>query len=166
MAAKTKDGDEPKRLNRVVGAGEALQRALDPVFRKRGFASRDLIGRWAILAPPPYDRIAAPDRLVWPRGVRSAGGAVLYVRCAPGQQLALTHEGPMIAAAINRYFGYVLVSSVRLSAEPLIVAQRLEKAAESALIPPRVEHAVEPVPDAGLRDALRRLGAGIMGRAK
>ena len=31
----------------------------------------------------------------------------------PGHQLALAHEGPRIAAAINRYFGYVLVDQIR-----------------------------------------------------
>jgi hypothetical protein len=164
MAANTKNSDEPKRLNRLVGAGEALQRTLDPVFRKRGFATRDLISRWSAMAPAPYNRIAAPDRLAWPRGERSAGGAILYLRCVPGHQLALSHEGGAIAAAINRYFGYVLVSAVRLSAEPLVVTQVPEAPTLSSRVPAAVESAVEPVGDTGLRDALRRLGRGIMGR--
>ena len=52
---------EPKRLNRSVGVGEALGRVLDPVFRKRGFASRDLIAHWAAVAPKPYDSVAQPE---------------------------------------------------------------------------------------------------------
>ena len=167
-SAKSGDGGEPKRLNRVVGAGEALAKALDPVFKKRGFASRDIITHWGAMAPTPYDKVAAPDRLAWPRGERGAGGATLYVRCAPGHALALSHEGGKIAAAINRYFGYVLVGGVRLSAEPFTPgsAERDEIAVKSAPADDaRVEHAVADVGDDGVRDALRRLGRGIMGKA-
>ena len=167
MATKPKADAPPKRLNRVVGVGEALQKALDPVFRKRGFAGRDIITHWAAMAPSPYDRIAAPDRLAWPRGERNAGGATLYLRCAPGHALALQHEGPLIAAAVNRYFGYVLVGGVRLSAEPFSVdsAAKDETIAEPAPeTAAQLEQTVGTVADEGVRDALRRLGRGIMGR--
>jgi hypothetical protein len=167
MATKTKKEDEPpRRLNRVVGAGEALQKVLDPAFRKRGFAARDVVTHWAAMVPSPYDLVSAPDRLAWPRNERNAGGAVLYLRCAPGHALALNHEGPKIAAAINRYFGYVLVASVRLSAEPFVKATQPAHIADKPV--PRRDAAIyaatEGVADEGLRDALRRLGSGIKGR--
>jgi hypothetical protein len=170
MAAKprsTKDGDDaPKRLNRLVGAGEAINRVLDPAFRKRGFAGRDIITHWSAIAPAPYDKVAAPDRLAWPRGDRGAEGATLYLRCAGGHQLALSHEGPRIAAAVNRYFGYLLVRDVRLSVEPFHPASReAPKPTEpTPATRARVDGAVARVSDDGVRQALRRLGRGIMGR--
>ncbi len=166
MATKTKKEDEPpKRLNRVVGAGEALQKVLDPAFRKRGFAARDVVTHWAVMAPAPYDRVAAPDKLVWPRNERNAGGAVLHLRCAPGHALALNHEGAKVAAAVNRYFGYVLVASVRLSVEPFVPPQRAEVVEKPAPRPdPAIDAAIAGVEDGGIRDALRRLGRGIKGR--
>lgn len=166
MAAKSKSDSEPKRADRAIGAGEAVHRVLDPVFRKRGFASRDLLTHWAAIAPAPYDRVAVPDRLAWPRGERQAGGATLYLRCAEGHALALQHEGPLVAKAVNRYFGYVLVNAVRLSAEPFSAAS----AAKSDTSPqapepdPQIDAAVGGVNDEGLRDALRRLGRGIRAR--
>jgi hypothetical protein len=103
---------------------------------------------------------------VWPRGERTAGGAVLYLRCAAGHALALSHEGSLIAAAVNRYFGYVLIGAVRLSAEPFEAATRGPKApAAPPPVPPAVESAVGSVADDGIRDALRRLGRGIMGKS-
>jgi hypothetical protein len=163
MAAKSRESGVPRRLNRVVGAGEALQKTLDPVFRKRGFASRDLIAHWAAMAPQPYDRIAAPDKLAWPRGERQAGGAVLYLRCAEGHALALQHEAPLIAKAINRYFGYMLVSGVRLSPAPFSSASavKAETAPRAPESDPAVDAVVESVGDEGLRRALRRLGSRI-----
>ena len=161
MAGGKQGEAEPKRLNRFAGAGEALTRALDPVFRKRGFAGRDIVTRWSAIAPSPYDRVAAPDRLVWPRGDRGAGGATLYLRCAQGHALALSHEGDRIAEAVNRYFGYVLVSTVRLSAEPFVPQQADDRPPPPTATPPAVEAAVSGVDDTPLRDALRRLGSAL-----
>ncbi len=159
------EAKEPRRRNRVVGAGEAVAPALDAVLRRRGFASRDLVANWAAIVPVPYGTVTAPDRLAWPRGERGAGGATLYVRCVPAHALALSHEGALIAAAINRYFGYVLVDSVRLSAAPL--SKAAPKAEATQLVeeaPPAVTDAVSRVDDDQLRAALSRLGKGVFRR--
>jgi hypothetical protein len=163
---KSNKQGEFRRLNRAVGAGEALGKALDPVFRRRGFASRDLVAQWAAMAPPPYDTLAQPDRLHWPRGARGTEGAVLYLRCAEGQALALAHEGPRIAAAINRYFGYVLVGAVRISPEPLktAAAPAPAPAVASPKDAARIAEATGGVADEGLRAALSRLGAALANR--
>src|SRR5690606_38398654 len=108
---------EPKRRNRTMNIADVLSGALDPVLKKRGFASRDIFIHWSVMAPKPYDSVAIPDKLSWPRGERGAEGATLVLRCIPGHALAISHEGDKIAAAVNRYFGFVLVGSVRLSAE-------------------------------------------------
>jgi hypothetical protein len=162
MAAKKKEDTPPKRLNRTVRVAEALGRALDPAFRKRGFASRDLLSHWDAIAPEPYGRVAQPDKLTWPRGVKTAEGATLHLRIAPGHALALAHEGERIAAAINRYFGYLLVGAVRQSALPFVPA-----AAAPREPPPPQEleaeekAAVAGVSDEGIREALGRLGRAI-----
>lgn len=169
MAGKPKQDEAPKRLNRVVGVAEALNRALDPVLRKRGFASRDIITHWASMAPVPYDKVALPDRLSWPRGDRGAAGATLYLRCLPGHALALSHEGSRIAEAVNRYFGYVLVGQVRLSAEPFIPHSGADtktppRASEAARA--KLEAQLAPVADDGVKQALRQLGEALIGKAK
>jgi hypothetical protein len=169
MPAKPKQNEEPKRLNRVVGVAEALSKALDPALRKRGFASRDIITHWAAMAPAPYDKVALPDRLVWPRGERGAEGATLYLRCIPGHALALSHEGPLIAASINRYFGYVLVGAVRISAEPFIPRSGEKPKAvpeTDAAVRAEVEQVLAPMADDGVKEALRQLGHAIIGKRK
>jgi hypothetical protein len=163
-----KDDEEPKRLNRVVGAGEALGRALDPVFRKRGFASRDLVTHWKAMAPEPYGSVAQPDKLTWPRGVKTAEGATLYLRIANGHALALAHEGERIAAAINRYFGYLLIGAVRQSPLPFVpgeAAAVVEHEEPPEEVRQAVGAAVAGVDDQGLRDALERLGRRITGNS-
>ncbi|HEY0918473.1 DUF721 domain-containing protein [Devosia sp.] len=169
MAPRPKKDAAPRRLNRAVGAAEALGRVLDPVLRKRGFASRDILTHWPAMAPPPYDKVALPDRLAWPRGARGAEGATLYLRCVPGHALALSHEAGPIAAAVNRYFGYFLVGAVRLSAEPFTPHSGVDDDTPREVSPAvraEVEHRLAPVADDGLRDALRRLGHGVLGQSR
>lgn len=154
---------EPKRLNRAVGVGEALGGALDPALKKRGFATRDIIAHWSSMAPAPYDRVARPDKLSWPRGEKGAEGAVLHICCHPGHALALQHEGQKVAGAINRYFGYFLVGQVRLSAAPFEIEPVLPETipALSEVARARIGRAVERVEDAGVREALRELGQAL-----
>lgn len=160
---------EPKRRNRTMQLADVLSGALDPVLKKRGFASRDIITHWAAMAPRPYDEVAVPDKLTWPRGgERSAEGATLLLRCVPGHALAIAHEGPKIAAAVNRYFGFVLVGAVRLSAEPFTpgsgrAAQDVVQPSQSVIA--KVGAQVADVADDDLRESLRALGHALASRS-
>jgi hypothetical protein len=165
MSSKGKDEHEPRRLNRAVGVADALKGVLDSALKKRGFASRDLLTNWAAMAPKPYDRIAVPDQLKWPRGAGHEG-ATLYLRCMPGHALALSHEGALIAAAVNRYFGYFLVREVRLSAEPFTgnSAPKAEAPAVPQEAVRQTEAAVAKVEDEALKAALGTLGRALHSR--
>ena len=163
------DLPEPKRRNKTLNLGDVLAGALDPVLKKRGFASRDILTHWAVMAPKPYDSVAVPDKLVWPRGEKSAEGATLVLRCVPGHALAIQHEGQKIAAAVNRYFGYVLVGQVRLSPEPFTPGsgKKAEKNNQpSQSVQAKVGAQVAEVEDENLREALRTLGHALSGRSR
>jgi len=162
------DLPEFKRRNKTLSVADALSGALDPALKKRGFAGRDIIAHWRSIAPPPFDQTALPDKLSWPRGERSAEGATLYLRCAPGQALFAQHEAPAIAAAVNRYFGYVLVNDVKLSAEPFTPgsgrkAQNPPQPSQSDIA--KVGKATETVEDDDLREALQALGLALSRRS-
>ena len=162
------DLPEPKRRNRTMNIADVLSGALDPVLKKRGFASRDIITHWAVMAPEPYDKVAIPDKLTWPRGERSAEGATLLLRCIPGHALAISHEGPRIAAAVNRYFGFVLVGAVKLSAEPFTPGsgRKVDKDRQpSQSVVAKVGAQVAEVADDDLREALRTLGHALSSRS-
>lgn len=158
-----------KRKNRTTGLGEAVGTAIDGVFRKRGFASRDIVTNWGAIAPAPYDKLTIPDKLAWPRGEAGAEGAILYLRCAEAYRHALAHEGDVIAAAVNRYFGYVLVGGVRLSAMPFTPGSGPKD--DTVIVPSegvrtKVENALEGIEDDGIKSALRKLGHNLMSKKK
>jgi hypothetical protein len=164
-----KEQKVPKRHNRSVALPEALNQALDPLMKKRGFASRDLISHWGAIAPEPFNTVAQPEKLVWPRGERSADGAVLHLFCVPAHRLALMHEGPNVAAAVNRYFGYLLVREVRLSTTPFTghSAPKAQGPLEvSEAVKTHVKGAVADIADDDLRAALERLGQGVLSRKR
>jgi len=158
---------QSKRRNKAVALGDALGKTLDPVLRKRGFASRDLLDRWDDVVPAPFNTNSAPEKLTWPRGERAAEGAVLHVRCADGHRLALQHEAPRVAAAINRYFGYVLVAELRLSIAPFTPGSAPVPQIDPQPTPETaqaVKQAVAEIENESLRAALQRLGLGVMGK--
>lgn len=160
---------EYRRRNKTLSVADALSGALDPVLKQRGFASRDIIVHWRSIAPPPFDETTLPDKLSWPRAASNAEGATLLLRCAPGQALIAQHEAPAIAAAVNRYFGYVLVSEVRLSAEPFTPGsgartQVRQQPGPSTIA--KVGAATEKVTDDDLRAALQDLGLALARRSE
>ncbi|MBU1306012.1 MAG: DUF721 domain-containing protein [Alphaproteobacteria bacterium] len=163
------DLPEPKRRNRTMSMADVLSGALDPVLKQRGFASRDIITHWSVMAPKPYDSVAIPDKLSWPRGERSAEGATLVLRCVPGHALAIAHEGEKIAAAVNRYFGFVLVGTVRLSAEPFRPGSgpSADKTfTPSQSVKAKVGAEVADVENDEVREALRTLGHALASRTE
>lgn len=162
--AKAKPQD--KRRNRLSGLGDALGSVLDPVFAKRGFASREIMTNWAVIAPAIYKDVTFPDQLKWRRSQGDEGGT-LYLRCAEAQRLAVSHDSALIAGSVNRYFGYVLVQTVKLSAEPfrprsapIINSQAEPDAATKA----EIEAHLAELPDDDLKAALKRLGYGLKSR--
>lgn len=149
--------------------GDAIGDALDPVFRKRGFANQSIVTHWQSIAPAPYNTVSMPDSLKWPRGAASAEGAILFLRCSQGHALALSHEGAAIAQAVNQYFGYFLVGSVKLSAAPFSPHSAPKDKTMPTPSPEllrQVDDAVEQIKDDGLRQALHKLGLQLMSKRK
>ncbi|HHS83045.1 MAG TPA: DUF721 domain-containing protein [Devosia sp.] len=164
-----------KRKTRSVRAlGDLVSGLLDPMLKKRGFASRDIIDNWQVIAPPPYNRVTSPHELKWPRGTEREAGAILFVRCAEAHRLALSHDQQRLSDAINRYFGYVLVRCVKLSAAPFVPPPFMagsDAADHDTPIPDpglqqQVEQAIHDVADQDVRDALKKLGMGVLGRSR
>ncbi len=155
-----------KRWGRLTNVGELANKVLDPALRKRGFASRDILTQWSHIAPSPYNKVSIPERLKWRRGEAGAEGAILFLRCHEAHRLALAHDSALIAGAVNRYFGYVLVDSVKLSAEPFTLSSdpKVQIAfVTSADTIQKIEGKIATVEDEGIKDALRKLGQGVLG---
>lgn len=156
-----------KRLNKTVGLGDAVNKIIAPALQKRGFASKDIITHWQHIAPTPYNKITIPDKLHWNKGNKSAEGAILYLRCEQAHKMALSYESEMISAAINRYFGYLLVEKIKISAKPFSSSSG-EKSNKTPIITKKAKQKIEKtlvnVKDEALKQALQKLGEGVLSK--
>ncbi|HHB82992.1 MAG TPA: DUF721 domain-containing protein [Devosia sp.] len=156
-----------KRSGKTIGVGELVGKLIDPALKKRGFASRDILENWHIIAPPPYNEVSVPDQLKWRRGMAASNGAILILRCHEGHRLALAHDHERIAGAVNRYFGYVLVEAVKLSPHPFSARSDTPRQIvrePSLQTKQKVDAALNNVEDEGLKQALAKLGYAMMKR--
>ena len=141
----------------------ALTRA---AFARYGFAYADLITQWPAIVGESLAQWSEPERIKWPRGQgdgRKQGGT-LVIRAVPGRGLDLQHETPRIIDRINSFYGYGAISTVKIlqgrlsrrDPPPHPVTELTPEQAKG------LEARLDAVADPGLKEALRRLGTGVL----
>lgn len=134
-------------------------------FARYGFAQADVVASWDAIVGADLAAVSAPERIKWPRGAGEEAqkrGGTLVIRAAPGRALELQYEASRIISAINSFFGYGAVASLK-------VMQAVELGKPRPRPPalpekPVHEQDVNTVDDPLLRQALERLGRGVAGR--
>lgn len=141
----------------------ALTRA---AFARYGFAYADLIAQWPAVVGEDIARWSEPERIKWPRqtGDERKQGGTLVIRTTPGRGLDLQHETPRIIDRINSFYGYPAIAAVKIRQGALS-----RKAPPSRALPPldpgqkaALETRLTEVADPELKEALRRLGQGVL----
>lgn len=141
----------------------ALTRA---AFARYGFAYADLITQWPAIIGEHLAQWCEPERIKWPRSgtdERKQGGT-LVIRVAPGRGLDLQHETPQIIDRINSFYGYSAISAVRIM-QGTLSGKKATRPTAPELGPEQakaLEARIEAVADPDLKEALRRLGKGIL----
>jgi hypothetical protein len=138
--------------------------ALKDAFAKQGFASRELVTRWAEIAGPEIAAHAEPIKLQWLRPVEGQPQqpATLILRVEGPMALEIQHMSSVILDRVNRFFGWSAVGKLALRQAPL--SRRPPRKAPKPPDPVAVARESEQltaIADDGLRDALARLGASI-----
>jgi hypothetical protein len=149
-------------------SAKPLSALLGDVFKdayaRQGFASRELITRWAEIAGAEVAAHSEPMKLQWPRPVEGQPQepATLVLRVAGPVALEIQHASDVILERVNRFLGWNAVGRLAIRQAPLS-----RKAARRAAPPPSaarvadVESTLSSVEDRELRAALARLGASI-----
>jgi len=133
-------------------------------YARQGFASRELVTRWAEIAGPEVAAHSEPLKIQWPRPVegQQQEPATLVLRVEGPMALEIQHASDAILQRVNRFFGWSAVGRLALRQAPL--AHRPAKKPPAAPDPAavaRVAATLESVEDEELRAALARLGATI-----
>lgn len=147
-----------KPLAAIVG------RTIDDVFARQGFASRELITRWREIAGAEIAEHSQPLKIQWPRPVadQPPDPATLVLRVEGPMALEIQHQSGVILERVNRFLGWQAVGRLALRQAPLSRPKpRRAPAAPDAARVAEVAETLDEIEDAGLKNALARLGASL-----
>lgn len=153
---------------------ELVEQCLQPVLAKQGFAASDVIVAWPDIVGERLARYCEPVKMQWPRrpaGVapdRPVEPATLIVRVEGAFAIELQHMAPIVIERVNARYGWRCVGRLSLRQGP-VGRDRAEPPRLREAAPGDVAEAsarVGAVEDADLREALVRLGAGIIARGR
>ena len=154
---------------------ESAGKLIGESFRQRGFASAELVTRWAEIAGAEIAAYSEPLKIQWTRPPRSvsAGGATTEGGQEPGT-LVLRVEGPaaievqhasdVICERVNRFLGWRAVARLALRQAPLRRDERKAVRRIDAAATARIAASLPDIADEELRQAVARLGAAVRRR--
>ena len=148
-----------KPLRELVGkiVGEA--------FTRQGFASAELVTRWAEIVGTEIAVHSEPIKIQWSRRtdpqIRSPGTLVLRVE-GPAA-IEIQHQGAVICERVNRFFGWRAVERLAFRQSPLRRSASRPTRRNDAAAAAQYAATMLKIEDEELRQALGRLLAGVKG---
>ena len=149
----------PRPLSELMGA------TLGGAFKQQGFASSEILARWADIVGPEVAAHSEPLKINWPRPFGEDAApepATLVLRVEGPAALEIQHLSAVILERVNRFFGWQAIGRIALRQAPL-----RRRAPDKRPPPPdpavtaRIAQSLPQVEDENLRQALARLGAAI-----
>jgi hypothetical protein len=144
---------------------EVLRKTLKDAFAKQGFASVELVTRWAEIVGAEIAAHSQPEKIQWPRVPQAKDApepGTLLLRAEGPSAVEIQHLADVIVERVNRFFGWRAVASLRLRQAPL--SRPARRRAPPATDPAELERIAAGLPeikDEKLREALARLGAAM-----
>ena len=135
----------------------------------QGFASSDIIISWPDIIGERLAQFSRPVKIEWPkrRSFTSEGqgqeAATLVLTVESAFALDIQHMLPVLIERINVHYGWNCIGKIVIKQGP--VPKIAPKKPRPIVSPQMVEEAksrIGPMQDEGLREALARLGAGIL----
>ena len=139
-----------------------LPRCLSKPLARRGFASTEVLTRWADIVGPEIAEHTEPLRIAWPRHAGAGEPATLILQVEGPEAVEIQHLSGLILESVNRFFGWHAIGRLALRQGPLSLGAR--KPGPASKKPDRAEEfasALSDIADPGLRQALARLAAAI-----
>src|SRR3954464_12428076 len=98
-----------------------LSEVFSDAYAKQGFASRELVTRWAEIAGAEVAAHSEPLKIQWPRPVEGQPQepAILVLRVEGPMALEIQHSSDVILERVNRFLGWNAVGRLALRQAPL-----------------------------------------------
>ncbi|MCM2476613.1 DUF721 domain-containing protein [Rhizobium sp. CG5] len=157
----------------AIQISEAANGIIDPVIARRAGISTALLGSWPEIAGQDFSDCTRPEKIAWPRRdyPGDSGGSrpgVLTIACEGARALFLTHAQGELIGRINSFFGYPAIGQIRIVQKP--VSQTFKHPAPPRKLQgekaERLAGLMEGIEDDKLRQAIERLGTGVLSKRK
>jgi len=131
----------------------------------QGFAASDIVTGWPEIVGESLANHCEPLKISWPRRIGDAppGPATLILRVEGAFALDIQHQVPVIMERVNTRYGWRCIGKIVIKQGP--VRKNPAPKPRPAPTPTAIaeaERTVGPIADEGLREALVRLGSGIL----
>ncbi|WP_422373092.1 DUF721 domain-containing protein [Hoeflea sp.] len=153
-----------------VQIAEIANGLIDPILARRAGINTMLLGSWDDIAGEQFAGCSRPERIRWPRqdGPTETGGGftpgVLTVACEGARALFLMHQQAELISRVNSFFGFQAICEVRIVQKAIHApSQKPARRPLDTLEKRRLNDMLADVDDPKLRQALERLGAGVIG---
>src|SRR5262245_54323979 len=100
---------------------DLLHKTLTDAFAKQGFASSELVTRWAGIVGAEVGGHSRPETSQRPRGARphTPEPGTLVLRVEGPTAIEIQHLSGVVLERVNRFFGWQAVGGLRLRQAPL-----------------------------------------------
>jgi len=164
-----KKADEADRRNSLSALASNVPALAKLALGRKGFAEASLIGEWAIVVGEDIARLCIPVKMRLPRAKKdekpagtapgtiapNVAGGTLTLRATPSASLEVQHLKPRILERIQRYFGYPVITELKIE----IGERKKAVKPRRPLLAPMGQPDLSKVKDPDIREALQRLGA-------
>ncbi|MBL8773869.1 MAG: DUF721 domain-containing protein [Phenylobacterium sp.] len=148
-------------------AGRALNRYVKELDGRFGQGASALAARWREIVGPEIARRTEPVKLV--RG-RAGGPSSLEIRVAGPAAAIIQHQAHEVLARVNVFLGPEAVQKLRIVQGPLQRREPPPPARRAAPLDAALEadlaRSLAGTPDGKLKDALLKLGRGVLRRGR
>jgi hypothetical protein len=142
---------------------ELVDKPLNDAFKKQGFASREIVTRWAQIVGAEIARNSEPMRMQWQRkNDEESMPGTLILRVEGPAAIEIQHQSGLIIERVNRFFGWQAIDNVALRQAPL-ARQKVRKTRPKPdpVAAKEMADSLTGIADDPLREALGRLGAAV-----
>lgn len=147
-----------------------IDTCLGPALAAQGFAASDVIVAWPEIVGERLAAFTQPMKIEWKRKPPNADPetrpdpATLVVRVESAFALEMQHLAPLVIERVNAHYGWRCIGKIVLKQGPVRRTEPKRPAAVTVSPATRrkVEAAVEPIRETGLRAALERLGEAVI----
>jgi hypothetical protein len=149
-----------------VALGELIGQVINPVTKRRGFVTTDLIAAWPEIVGSRFADCTRPEKITWSRGKEMDGEpGLLVIRVDGPRAIFVQHEAGQIVERVNAFLGYGAIGHLRIVQAPVRIGGAVATPIEPPLSPraeAELDARLSGVADEGLRSVLERLGRGIL----